>query len=58
MQAARMSSAAAYFVEQRKEAEGRDTRVCVSLAQAKESNSPRGEKECGLNELHLVHNDR
>jgi len=53
-----MSSAAAYFVEQRKEAEGRDTRVCVSLAQAKESNSPRGEKECGLNELHLVHNDR
>jgi hypothetical protein len=31
VQATRLSSAAAYFVEQRKEPEGLDSRVCVSL---------------------------
>jgi hypothetical protein len=51
----RASSAAAYFVEQRKVPEGLDSRVCVSLAQAKESNSPKCEKEGNLNEIHAAH---
>jgi len=53
-----MSFATAYFVEQRKEAEGRDGGCpplwLLSGGQAKESDSPKGETEDLLSELSVV----
>jgi hypothetical protein len=50
-----LTGTAAYFVEQRKGGVALDSRVCVSLAQAKESNSLKGEKDYDLNEINFLH---